>query len=62
MFGEFGAVDAMYAPVVNRLEKYALTDSDVSTTYGEAMKALPAWQEWQEAALKEPWIVEEDEA
>jgi glutathione S-transferase len=26
-----------------------------------AMKAHPAWQKWQQAALAEPWIVPEDE-
>lgn len=62
LFGEFGAVDAMFAPVINRIETYALSDSEVFRTYRDAMKALPAWQEWAEAALQEPWIVEEDEA
>ncbi|PLW75065.1 glutathione S-transferase [Cohaesibacter celericrescens] len=62
LFGAFGAVDAMYAPVVNRLEKYALTNSGTFRAYRDAVKALPAWQEWEEAALQEPWIVEEDEA
>jgi glutathione S-transferase len=26
-----------------------------------AIKAHPAWKAWEEAALAEPWIVEEDE-
>ena len=52
----------MFAPVINRFEKYALSDSAVFQTYAGAMKALPAWQDWEEAALKESWIVEEDEA
>ena len=30
--------------------------------YMEAMMALPAWAEWRAAALKETWIVPEDEA
>ena len=62
LFGDFGAVDAMFAPVINRFEKYALTHSDVYKAYADAMKALPAWQEWERDALNEPWIVEEDEA
>ena len=62
LFGSFGAVDAMFAPVINRFEKYALTDSEVFHAYRFAMKTLPAWKEWEEEALKEPWIVEEDEA
>jgi hypothetical protein len=27
----------------------------------EAMMALPAWSQWREAALKEPWTLAEDE-
>ena len=61
LFGSFGAVDAMYAPVVNRLEKYLLSNSETVRAYRDAMKALPAWQEWERAAIAEPWIVEEDE-
>ena len=30
--------------------------------YMEAMMALPAWAEWRAAALKETWMVPEDEA
>ncbi len=33
LFGSFGAVDAMFAPVINRFEKYALTDSEVFHAY-----------------------------
>jgi len=62
LFGEFGAVDAMFAPVINRLETYALSDSTVFQAYKSAMKALPSWQAWEAAALEESWIVEEDEA
>ncbi|MCT4654717.1 MAG: glutathione S-transferase family protein [Cohaesibacter sp.] len=62
LFGEFGIVDAMFAPVVNRLEIYELSDHPAVKAYTKAMKALPAWQDWVEEALKEPWVVEEDEA
>ncbi|WP_316861526.1 glutathione S-transferase [uncultured Cohaesibacter sp.] len=62
LYGSFGAVDAMFAPVINRFEKYELTDSQTFNAYRSAMKALPAWKEWEKAALEEPWIVEEDEA
>lgn len=62
LFGDFGAVDAMFAPVINRFEVYALSDHAVFHAYRDAMKALPSWQDWQKAALEEVWIVEEDEA
>ncbi len=62
LFGEFCNADAMYAPVVNRLEIYCLSNADQVKRYTQAMQALPAWIEWDEAGKAEPWIVEEDEA
>ncbi len=62
LFGDFCAADAMYAPVVNRFEIYCLTQDETVLAYMERMKAHPAWQKWQAAALAEPWIVPEDEA
>ncbi|MDP9589225.1 UNVERIFIED_ORG: glutathione S-transferase [Shinella zoogloeoides] len=62
LFGAFSAADAMYAPVVNRFETYRLTQDDAVLAYIARMKAHPAWQKWQAAALAEPWIVPEDEA
>ncbi|MFC6446860.1 glutathione S-transferase family protein [Shinella zoogloeoides] len=61
LFGDFSAADAMYAPVVNRLEIYCLTKDEAVLAYVERMKAHPAWRKWQAAALAEPWIVPEDE-
>lgn len=62
LFGDFTNADAMYAPVVNRLEKYDLSNHEAVLAYRKAMKSHPAWIEWEEAALKEPWIVPADEA
>lgn len=62
LFGDFCAADAMYAPVVNRLDAYDLVTSSDTIDYVTAMKAHPAWQKWQAAALDESWIVPEDEA
>ena len=62
LFGAFSNADAMYAPVVNRLEIYALSDHPAVKAYSAAMKALPAWAEWAAAGKAEPWIVPEDEA
>jgi glutathione S-transferase len=61
LFGSFGAVDAMYAPVVSRLHTYAVEVGAVARGYMEAVMALPAWGEWQAAALTEPWVLPEDE-
>jgi len=61
LFGKFSAADAMYAPVVSRLHTYAVDVSTVARAYMDAMMALPAWQEWTAAALKEEWLLAEDE-
>jgi glutathione S-transferase len=61
LFGPFGAADAMYAPVVSRFHTYAVEVGVASSAYMEAVMALPAWSEWNTAALKEPWVLPEDE-
>ncbi len=61
LFGGFCGADAMFAPVVNRLEVYCLPVSDASRAYMGRMKSLAAWREWEEAGRNEPWVVEEDE-
>ena len=62
LFGRFGAVDAMFAPVVNRFEVYCLSRHPTVMTYMDTIKALPAYREWEQAGKAEPWIVPEDEA
>ncbi|OIP83868.1 MAG: glutathione S-transferase [Rhodobacterales bacterium CG2_30_65_12] len=61
LFGDFSNADAMFAPVVNRLEIYALSTHEAVARYTAAMKALPAWADWQAAGRTEPWIVDEEE-
>lgn len=61
LFGAFGAADAMYAPVVSRFHTYAIEVGAIARTYMEAVMALPAWAEWRGAALREPWVLPEDE-
>ena len=43
LFGQFCAADAMYAPVVARLNTYAITVGREALGYMEVMMALPAW-------------------
>ena len=33
----------------------------VARRYMDAVMALPAWVEWRAAAVKEPWVLPEDE-
>lgn len=61
LYGAFSAADAMYAPVVTRLDTYGIAVDPVSQDYMQAVLALPAYREWLAAALAEPWIVSVDE-
>jgi glutathione S-transferase len=61
LFGGFGAADAMYAPVVARFHTYDVAVDPAARAYMDAVMALPAWAEWKAAALKEPWVLPEDE-
>lgn len=62
LFGRFSAADAMYAPVVNRFDVYDIPVSRESRAYMEAIRALPAWVEWEAAGKAETWIIPHDEA
>jgi glutathione S-transferase len=62
LFGKFSAADAMYAPVVTRLDTYGIAVSRDTRDYMEAVMALPAFAEWRAAAIAEVSIVPEDEA
>ncbi len=61
LFEQFSAADAMYAPVVGRFHTYAIEVSGPSRSYMDAIMQLPAWSEWREAALRETWVIAEDE-
>ncbi len=58
LFGAFSIADAMFAPVVSRFHVYDVALSKVSHDYMETMMALPVWKEWHQAAIKEPWVIE----
>ncbi|TGG94885.1 glutathione S-transferase family protein [Natronospirillum operosum] len=51
----FTGVDAFYAPVVFRAQTFSLPLSQPAQAYVDHMLALPALQEWYQAALQEPW-------
>lgn len=61
LFGSFCAADAMFAPVAARIRTYDLPVTDTAAGYVDAIYALPALQTWLAEAIKEPWIVEDDE-
>ncbi len=51
----FGAVDAFFAPVAFRIRTYDLPLGLTARAYADRLLALPAMQEWYEAALAETW-------
>ena len=53
LFGQFGAADAMYAPVVLRFRTYKVELPPKARSYYEAMLALPAMKDWIGAASRE---------
>lgn len=61
LFGAFGNVDAMYAPVVARFHNYGLPVSSATRAYMDAVMALPAWREWYDAAMQETWVMQNNE-
>ncbi len=61
LFGAFSAADAMYAPVVTRLQTYSIPVDPQIRAYMDAVLDLPAFVEWHKAAMEEPWIVGHDE-
>ena len=61
LFDGFGAADAMYAPVVSRFHTYAVELGAAARAYMQAVMGLPAWAEWRDAALREPWVLHRNE-
>jgi glutathione S-transferase len=59
--GPFGAVDAMYAPIVARLYTYDVEVAAGTRAYMDAVMAMPAWAQWRDAGIREPWVLPEDE-
>lgn len=61
LFGQFSIADAMYAPLVNRLQIYQLVDDPLIEQYCQAITTLPDWQAWAQASAAEKWVVDIDE-
>jgi glutathione S-transferase len=59
LFGAFTNADAMYAPVVTRFHSYGVSLPPVAQAYVEAVRALPAMQEWAAAGIAEAERIEE---
>ncbi len=58
LFGSFSIADAFYAPVVTRFATYGVKLSPLLAAYSESVLALPAMQQWIEAAKAETETIE----
>ncbi len=61
LFGRFTAADAYFAPVVMRLERYALPVPEPIRAYVKRVQALPGIKAWIDGALAEKDFVDFDE-
>ncbi len=57
LFGEFGAVDIMFAPVVTRFRTYSIPLPPQASDYCAAIWAHPFMAEWSEGAATESWVI-----
>jgi glutathione S-transferase len=58
LFGEFGAADIMFAPVVTRIVTYSLPVPRFAQAYMLAVLQHPYMQDWIAAAQEEDWVIE----
>jgi glutathione S-transferase len=63
LYGRVSIADAMYAPVVNRFQAYAVPVAGVVADYIATMTATGAWARWVAEAAREPadWRILESE-
>lgn len=61
LFGDFGAVDIMFAPVCTRIVTYSLPVPRFAAAYISAVLAHPFMQDWIAGAQEEDWVIEQYE-
>ena len=61
LFGQFGAGDIMFAPVVARFITYALPQTPVIATYLKAVRAHADVEMWYAEAAAEKWVIDKYE-
>jgi len=62
LFGDWSAVDIMYAPVVTRFITYGVPVPNFAAAYMKAVLSQPHVAEWIDKAQDEPWVIEQYEA
>ena len=58
LFGEFGAADIMFAPVVMRFVTYSVPVSRFASAYIDAITEQPFVQDWIADAQAEEWVID----
>ncbi|MDF2494219.1 glutathione S-transferase family protein [Sphingomonas sp.] len=61
LFGQFSAVDIMFAPVCTRIVTYSLPVARFAQSYIAAVLAHPFMQDWIAGAQEEDWVIEQFE-
>jgi glutathione S-transferase len=61
LFGDYGIADAMYAPMVLRLNTYGARISQTARWYMASVLEDAALQGWLQAAKQEPWTIAAEE-
>ena len=61
LFGDFSAVDAMFAPVCTRIATSQLPIARFAVPYVQAVLQHPWMQDWIAAAQEEEWVIEKYE-
>jgi glutathione S-transferase len=61
LFGSFGAVDIMFAPVVTRFRTYSIPLPSAASDYCDAVTAHPFMREWTAGADAETWVIDQFE-
>ncbi len=61
LFGDFGAADIMYAPVVSRFVTYSIPVARFAIPYMQAIMSHPFMQDWIAGAQEEEWVIEKFE-
>src|SRR3546814_21011559 len=59
LFGDFGAADIMFAPVVTRTVTYQLPVPRFAFASMHAVSEHPFMQDWLSAAQGEGWVIEQ---
>lgn len=58
LFGDFGAADIMFAPVVMRFVTYSIPVSRFASAYIDAITEQPFVQDWIAEAQAEEWVID----